>query len=316
MREDPFTSFSTYSIVARDEGTGQFGVAVQTHQMCVGVAVPWLSPGVGALATQAMTNVRFGPMGLALLSEGLPAAKVLDALLATDEGAKSRQLAVVDRAGGVAAWTGEQCIPIADHRYGQGFSVQANMMVHPGVVDAMAEAYTMTKEDFAGRLMAALEAAQGKGGDIRGMQSAALKIVPAEAHDKKGLSQILPRYDLRVDEHDQPLMELARLVELRRATLQSQQGFDLLEEGKQGEALALWEKARLMAPEMEELAFWQSVTLADDHKEYDQAADILRPILEKQVNRADWVELIRRLQGCGILETEGTAEALIQALER
>ncbi len=314
MLENPTLRFSTYSIVARDDKTGQFGVAVQTHQMCVGVAVPWLSPGSGAIATQAMTNVHFGPLGLALLDDGMSAEKVLHALIATDDGAKSRQLAVVDRKGNAAAWTGENCIPVADHQLGKGYSVQANMMLNPGVVGAMAKAFEGSKDDFAGRMLAALKSAQDLGGDIRGMQSAALKIVPAEVSDKDGIRHILPLYDLRVDEHDEPLRELERLVRLRRAQLLSRQGFDVLETGEVERALQLWEEARGMAPEMEELAFWQAASLADEHQAFDLAAEILKPVLASEENRADWVDLIRRIQQCGILEAEGTAQNLIQAL--
>lgn len=314
MREDPLLRFSTYSIVARDPVSGQFGVAVQTHQMCVGVVVPWLSPGLGALATQASSNIHFGPMGMALLAQGITAERVVDALVATDEGAHSRQLAVVDREGRAAAWTGERCIPVADHRLGSGYSVQANMMLGPGVVGAMAEAYENSQEDFAVRLLRALEAAQGLGGDIRGMQSAALKVVEARAFDEEGRSHDMPLFDLRVDEHANPLQELERLVRLRRAQWLNHQGFEHLEGENRSDALKLWRQARDLAPELEELGFWQAASLADQDQPLDEAVAILKPILEREANREDWIDLLRRIQQCGILEREGTAEALIKAL--
>ena len=315
MRDNPFLRFSTYSIVARDQATGQFGVAVQTHQMCVGVGVPWLSPGIGAIATQASTNVHFGPIGISLLQQGLSAEKVVEGLIATDEGAHSRQLAVVDREGRAAAWTGKQCIPVADHKIGSGYAVQANMMLNPGVVKAMASAFEKSSEDFAGRLLAALNAAQKNGGDIRGVQSAALKIDASSEYDEEGLNQVDPIYDLRVDEHADPLKELERLVKLRLAVLHSRSGLELLEEGKQEQALTLWDEARNLAPELEELAFWQAVRLADNHQEYTQAAGILKPVLEKQANREQWVDLIRRIQDCRILEDKKTADGLLKALD-
>jgi uncharacterized Ntn-hydrolase superfamily protein len=314
MCHDPSLEFQTYSIVARDGKTGELGVAVQTHQMCVGVAVPWLAPGVGAIATQASTNIRFGPMGLDLLGQGLAAEKVMHALIATDAGAKSRQLAIVDQEGGAAAWTGEQCIPFAGHMIGAGFSVQANMMLRTGVVEAMAEAYVHAQGEFSQRLLSTLKIAQEIGGDIRGMQSAALKIVASEAFDQDGLAQVLPRYDLRVDEHTDPLAELERLARLRSASLHSQRGMAALQAGKQKMALSLWEEARAMAPELEELAFWQAINLADKHSEYPGAAKILKPVLDHQANRRDWIDLIKRLQQCGFLENEGTAEYLLQAI--
>jgi uncharacterized Ntn-hydrolase superfamily protein len=282
--------------------------------MCVGVGVPWLSPGIGAIATQASINVHFGPIGISLLQQGLSADKVVEGLIATDEGADSRQLAVVDRAGRAAAWTGEQCIPVADHKIGSGYAVQANMMLNPGVVKAMASAFEKSSEDFAGRLLAALNAAQKNGGDIRGMQSAALKIVASSENDEEGLNQVDPIYDLRVDEHADPLKELVRLVKLRLAVLHSRSGLDLLEQGEQEQALTLWYEARNLAPELEELAFWQSVRLADNHQEYGKAAAILKPVLETQANREQWVDLIHRIQDCGILEDKKTADGLLKAL--
>jgi hypothetical protein len=155
--------YATYSIVARDPTSRQLGAAVQTHQMTVGNFVPWMEAGVGALATQALGNIRFGPMGLALLRQGIPAERVVAALIATDDDAKHRQLAVVDAQGQVAAWTGEGCIAYADHYTGEGYSVQANMMAEDTVVEAMAAAYEAAEGDLAERMMSALHAAQLQG---------------------------------------------------------------------------------------------------------------------------------------------------------
>jgi len=309
----PRNLFQTYSIVARDAATGELGVAVQTHQMCVGAVVPWLAPGQGALATQSLTNVKFGPMGLAMLAVGLPADQVVEGLIATDPGRDSRQLAVVDRDGRAAAWTGEKCIAYAGHHVGEGYSVQANMMNTPDVVGAMAEAFEGTAGDLAGRLFAALHAAQEQGGDIRGAQSASIRIVGGvEVEDEA--DALIPRYDLRVDEHHDPVGELGRLIRLRRAQLLSGEGFKALRAGDVEQALSDWEQARSMAPELEELAFWQAMAMADDHDDIPAAVRIMAPVFREEALRSRWVDLIGRIQDCGIIEREGVAASLIPAL--
>lgn len=304
--------FSTYSIVARDPDTGDFGVAVQTHQMCVGWVVPWMLPGVGAMATQAHANISLGPMALTMLKEGVAAPQVVAALAASDTGANRRQFAVVDAKGEVGAWTGQNCIAEAAHQTGSGYSVQANMMTYPTVVPAMAAAFESASGDLAQRMLAALQAAQAEDGDIRGMQSAALKVVPGDA-SQPDWAMI---YDLRVDEHATPVVELARLVRLRHSQLLDAKGYKLLEEGQRDEALTQWEAARAAAPELEETAFWQAVTLADNHDDAHTAAAILRPVLAGDPRRAQWIDLITRLEDCGVIENAGTAQKLIEALEQ
>ncbi len=304
---------TTYSIVARDPESGCFGVAVQTHQMCVGGAVPWLEAGVGAVATQSLTNVHFGPLGLGLLREGVPAEKALAALIASDPEPGLRQVAVVDNQGRCAAWTGERCIAHAGHFVGEGFSVQANMMLSDQVVAEMAKAYVASKEDFAGRLMDALLAAQQEGGDIRGMQSAALKIVSGEAYEKNGAAAVRPVYDLRVDDSDQPLVELGRLVRMHRAQLVSDEGSRRLEAGEKDTALSLWARARKMAPELEELVFWQALELADKPADVPGALVLLKGLEDKE-NFAGWVELLRRLEPTGIVEREEALKELLGGL--
>ncbi|MFP3853489.1 MAG: DUF1028 domain-containing protein [Anaerolineales bacterium] len=315
MKPGSHQLYSTYSIVARDPETGQFGVAVQTHQMTVGNFVPWLLAGVGALATQALGNIRFGPMGLAMLRQGIPAQRVVDGLVATDSGANHRQLAVVDGEGRAAAWTGEDCIEYAGHKTGDGFSVQANMMTHKTVIEAMVEAYQGAEGGLAQRMMAALEAAQAEDGDIRGKQSAALRVVRGEAPIFRDPAEWRPVYDLRVDEHESPVQELARLVRLRRAQLLDQEGHSALEEEDRARAMKLWAEARLLAPELEEITYWQALTLADVPEEVDHAVEILAPMLEEDPRRGHWVDLIRRVDRAGMFEREGAAEELIAALE-
>ncbi|MBN1935525.1 MAG: DUF1028 domain-containing protein [Anaerolineae bacterium] len=314
------TLFSTFSIVARDAETGQLGVAVQTHQMCVGAIVPWLLPGVGAVATQSLVNVAFGPMGLAMLQEGVPAPRVVEALVATDEGANRRQLAVVDAEGRAAAWTGDGCIAYAAHHTGEGYSVQANMMDTDRVVPAMAEAFeaaqgaasTGSAQGLAQRMMAALHAAQREGGDIRGMQSAALRVVSGEK-GAQGFAATV--YDLRVDESARPLDDLDRLVRLRNAQLIDRQGYRALHEEGIDRALEIWAQARAQAPELEELGYWQALTLADEHGEVEKAARILREVFDQDPRRAQWIDLIRRLQACGLIERAEAGEELIVAIK-
>jgi uncharacterized Ntn-hydrolase superfamily protein len=301
---------STYSIVARDPQTGQFGVAVQTHQMSVGNGVPWLLPGVGAVATQSLTNVSFGPMALRMLREGVDAAHVIQALVASDAGEHRRQVAVVDSLGRAAAHTGSGCIAEAGHHIGDGYSVQANMMTNSTVVAAMAKAYENTSGDLAQRMMAALEAAQAEDGDIRGMQSAALVVVPADLHEPEWKKD----YSLRVDEHENPVVELARLVRNRQAQLVDEEGTALLEKGQKEDALLKWAEARAIAPEQEELAFWQAVTLADKPADIPNAVTILKPMLAREARRDQWIELIRRMAKCGLLERTGADTELINAL--
>lgn len=195
----------TYSIVARDAQTGELGVAVQTHQPSVGALCPFAEAGIGAVATQSIVEPKYGPRGLEAMHGGEAAADALERLLGEDEGRDLRQVAFIDARGNVSAHTGSRCIAHASHFVGDGFSCQANMMRDPGVPEAMAEAYASASGDLAHRLLAALDAAEAAGGDIRGMQSAALIVVGEGT-----------RLDRRVDDHSEPLRELRRLVDLDR----------------------------------------------------------------------------------------------------
>lgn len=209
---------ATFSIVARDPATGELGIGVQSRFLAVGAVVPWAAAGVGAIATQSWANTTFGPRGLELLRAGRSARATLDELLAGDEGRAHRQVAVVDSTGGVAAWTGEQCLEWAGHQTGAGFSCQGNILVGPETVAAMAAAYTAAGGHLADRLVAALRAGQAAGGDSRGQQSAALLVV-REGGGYAGFNDRL--VDLRVDDHPDPINELDRLLELHRQTFLS-----------------------------------------------------------------------------------------------
>src|SRR5687767_4630206 len=168
---------NTFSIVARDAATGQIGVAVQSHWFAVGQIVPWAEAGVGAIATQSFVDPSYGKLGLDLMRAGKSAPDSLKALIAGDEGREVRQVAMIDATGRVDAWTGKNDIQAAGHIVGKNFSVQANLMLNDKVWPAMAHAFENTRGHLSDRMLAALDAAQAAGGDIRGKQSAALVVV-------------------------------------------------------------------------------------------------------------------------------------------
>lgn len=250
----------TYSIVARDPLTGRFGVAVQSHAYTVGPIVPWLESGVGGVATQAFVNVSFGPIALEMLRNGWSAEKVIAALVAGDESPEQRQIGVVDTAGQAAAYTGSACVKACGHVVGEGFSVQGNLLERDEVWQSMAPAYEAALADelpFGERLLRTLEAAEAAGGDVRGRQSAAIVIVDAELRGARwrGLNM-----DLRVEDHDQPVPELRRLVNLWEAQALLDDEGDAAKAGRsQAERYA---EARRRAPEFWEIAFWAATELA------------------------------------------------------
>jgi uncharacterized Ntn-hydrolase superfamily protein len=200
---------ATYSIAACDLDAGQWGVAVQSKFLAVGSVVPWAEPHVGAIATQAYANPRYGPQGLALLREGLGAEEVVRRLVDSDEGRDERQLGVVDARGGAASWTGPRCLDWAGHRTGRCYAAQGNILVGPETVDALAETFEATAgAPLEGRLLDCLAAAQAAGGDSRGQQSASLLVVERDGGYAQ-LSDVL--VDLRVDDHERPIEELRRI---------------------------------------------------------------------------------------------------------
>ena len=303
---------TTYSIVAHDADTGQLGVGVQTHQMAVGRLVPWLQPGVGAVATQSLVNISYGPNGLKLLAGGASPAEAVQRLTDADERAFHRQLGIVGADGRAAAFTGEHCIANAGHHVGEGYTVHANMMANNTVISAMRQGYETTDGDLAGRILAALQAAEAEGGDIRGKQSAALVVVPGGG---EGVESWTTVYDLRVDESDDPLAELARLVRMRRAQLVSGLGDRAFAEGDKARALQLWAQSRAMSPEQEELAFWQSMTLADEGDDIEGAVAVFEETFGGRADREQWLVLILRLEEARLVQREGAARAFVTALQ-
>ncbi|MFL5915406.1 MAG: DUF1028 domain-containing protein [Gaiellaceae bacterium] len=205
---------ATYSIVGCDLAARQWGVAVQSKFLAVGSVVPWAEPEVGAIATQAYANPRYGPDGLALLREGLSAGEVVERLTAADGGRDERQLGVVDASGASAAWTGSGCLDWAGNRTGECYSAQGNILVSGETVDALADTFEANSgRPLADRLLEALAAAQAAGGDSRGQQSAALLVVERNG-GYAALSDVL--VDLRIDDHERPIEELARVYELHQ----------------------------------------------------------------------------------------------------
>jgi len=287
----------TFSIVARDPQSGEMGVAVQSHWFSVGSVVTWAEAGVGAVATQSLVEVSYGPLGLALMRAGKSPSEALAALLATDEGRELRQVAMVDTSSQVATHTGARCIADAGHETGDGFSVQANMMASADIWPAMARAYRQTEGDLAERMLAALEGGQTAGGDIRGQQSASILIVRPTSTGRPWADTVM---DLRVEDSSEPVRELRRLVGLHRAYQHMNQGDELLEAGEVERALHEYRAAAEMAPEIEELPFWHAVTLADLGR-VDEALPIFRDVFSRNV---DWATLLSRLPRAGLLRDD------------
>jgi uncharacterized Ntn-hydrolase superfamily protein len=299
----------TFSIVARDPATGDMGVAVQSHWFAVGSNVTWAEAGVGAVATQSFIDPSYGYKGLELMRSGVAAPDALKRLLAADPQREVRQVAMIDARGRVDAFSGRLDIQDAGHRVGAQFSVQANMMANARVWPAMAAAFEASRGDLADRMLAALEAAQAAGGDIRGKQSAALLIVKATSTGRPwvGADRV---FDLRVDDHPEPVGELKRLVRLQRAYGHANRGDELVSEKKIDDALKEYTAAGELAPEILELPFWQAVTLVVVGREAE-AAPIFRRVFAKEPY---WADLVPRLPAAAQLPDDPALIKRILAL--
>ena len=299
----------TFSIVARDPATGEMGVAVQSHWFSVGSIVTWAEAGVGAVATQSFVDPAYGYKGLELMRAGVAAPEALQRLLGADAQREVRQVAMIDAQGRVDAFTGKLDIRDAGHHVGVQYSAQANMMANARVWPAMAAAFEKTRGDLAGRMLAALEAAQAAGGDIRGKQSAAILIVKAKSSGRPwvGADRV---FDLRVDDHPEPVAELKRLVRLQRAYAHANRGDELVSEKKIDEALKEYTAAGELAPEILELPFWQAVTLVVVGREAE-AVPIFRRVFAREPY---WAELVPRLPAAGQLPDDPALVARIVAL--
>jgi uncharacterized Ntn-hydrolase superfamily protein len=276
----------TYSIVARDPSSGELGVAVQSHWFGVGGVVAWARAGVGVVATQSVAEIAHGPNALDRLQEGLAAAEAIAAVLREDDLARFRQLGVVDAHGRAAAYTGEGCIPYAGEVTGEGFTCQANMMAGATVPEAMAAAYRAHDGDLAERLLAALDAAEAAGGDVRGRQSAALLVVPPSGEAWR------TRFDVRVEDHADPLGELRRLLRLAHAYEMAGQADELVAQGAHAQATELYLAAAELAPEADELIFWAGLGVAA--QDLDAGARLVR---EAASLKPAWLTLLERLSG-------------------
>jgi len=284
----PLRPVHTYSIVARDAKTGELGVAVQSHWFSVGSGVPWAEAGVGAVATQSFIDPSYGPLGLALMRAGRTAPEALAALLAGDGGRDVRQVGMVDAKGSVATHTGKLCIPAAGGQSGKDYVVQANLMDKPTVWPAMAKAFESTAGDLADRMLAALDAAQAEGGDIRGKQSAALIVVKGTSTGRPWADRA---FDLRVDDHPEPLVELRRLVGVQRAYTRMTAGDDCVAIKDWACAEREYGAAEAMFPDNAEMAFWHAIALASNGR-----LEPARPLFKKAFAAdARWRELVKRL---------------------
>ena len=284
----------TYSIVARDPKTGELGVAVQSHWFSVGTVVPWAESGVGAVATQSFVDPSYGKLGLDRMRAGRSAPEALRGLIAADANAAVRQVAMIDARGRVAAHTGAKDIQFAGHEIGENFSVQANLMSSDQVWPAMAKAFRAAKGDLADRMLAALDAAEAAGGDIRGKQSAAMVVVTGKPTGHPWQDRL---FDLRVDDHPEPLKELRRLVLVQRAYNHMNAG-DLALEHKDAEgALRAYSAAEKLQPENAEMVYWHAVGLVGIGR-VDQALPLFKRCFRMNPK---WREVTPRVAKAGLL---------------
>jgi len=292
-----FRPIHTYSIVARDPATGAMGVAVQSHWFSVGSLVTWGEAGVGVVATQSFVDPSYGPLGLALMKAGRTAGQTLEALKKADPHPEVRQVAMLDVHGNVAAHTGEKCIPAAGHIAGDNFSVQANLMLNDRVWPAMDRAFREAKGDLAARMLAALDAAQSVGGDIRGKQSAAILVVKGKSTGQSWADTIM---QLRVEDHPEPLKELRRLVHLHRAYERMNAGDLAVEHRDDEKALKEYGAAEAMFPDNLEMKFWHAVALVNMGR-VTESLPLFSEIFSKDRN---WATLLPRLPKVDLLKAD------------
>ena len=325
-QEKPLRPVHTFSIVAFDPQTGEMGVAVQSHWFAVGGEVPWAEAGVGAVATQSFIDPSYGPLGLNLMRAGKSAPDALSGLLIADEACSVRQVAMVDTQGRVATFTGAKDIqpaggiagsatnrPLTVQCGGQhggwivtgkNYAVQANLMSNDRIWPAMSKAYESTKGDLAERMLAALDAAQAAGGDVRGRQSAAIVIVPAKSTGKPWQDYL---FNLRVDDSPEPLKELRRLVTLQRAYNHMNAGDKAVELHDNAAALREYGAAEQLVPDNAEMIYWHAVALANMGR-VDESLPLFKKVFAMDRN---WVDLTSRLPQAGLLPND---QQLIQKI--
>lgn len=275
----------TYSIIAHDPLTGDMGVAVQSHCFSVGRIVGWGEAGVGIVATQSMTNPAFGPKGLEMLRSGSSPRDIVSELVQADEEREMRQLAVLDSSGKAAAFTGARCVPFCGHKVGDHFSVQANMMASDQVWPSMAKSFQEAKGPLAERMIEALTAAETAGGDFRGRQSASLLVVRGTPTGRLWEDRTI---DLRVEDHADPLGELARLLRVHRAYENMNAGDLAYEKGDIATAMVHYEAAQEMFPDNEEMIFWHAAMLVNEHR-LEEALPLLAKVFRKNPRWRDFL---------------------------
>jgi uncharacterized Ntn-hydrolase superfamily protein len=284
----------TYSIVARDPATGELGAAVQSHWFAVGAMVICAEAEVGAVATQAFVDPSYGPLGLKLMRAGSSATEALGDLLAADEMREIRQVAMVDAQGRAAAHTGKRTLAEAGHIVGAQFTVEANMMLRATVPAAMARAFEGTTGDLAHRMLAALDAAEAEGGDVRGRQSAAFIMVAGKSSGRPWFDKL---FDVRVDDHAEPLVELRRLVDVQRAYSARDRAEAAFATGDLESGRREYELAQSLAPHNPEFSFWYGIAMIR-HGRFDHAIQMLRPVFARDRN---WATLALRMIGSQFL---------------
>jgi uncharacterized Ntn-hydrolase superfamily protein len=288
----------TYSIVAYDPQTGEIGAAVQSHWFSVGTSVIWGEAGVGVIATQSFVNVSFGIRGLELLKQGKSPQEVVDELLKSDNGREYRQLAVMNAKGQASSYTGKLCIQPAGNIAGENFSVQANLMSNDKIWPSMADKFKKSKGKLAERMLAALEAAEKAGGDIRGKQSAAMIVFTGKPTGKVWEDKIV---DLRVDDNKAPLVELKRLLKVHRAYEYMNNGDLATEKNDIEGAMKEYSEAMKMFPKNLEMKFWTAVALANKGK-MNEAVPMFKEIFAQDKN---WKDITPRLLPNGLLKVDG-----------
>ena len=295
----------TFSIVARDPATGEMGAAVQSHYFSVGPVVPWAEAGVGAIATQSLVLVDYGPNGLDLMRKGFTAKQALDSLLKADPHNEGRQVAMVDAKGTIAAYTGRSAIPPAGDVQGDQFSCQANLMSNDTIWPSMKKAFEAAKGDLAERMLQALEAAQKAGGDVRGQQSAAMVVVKAQASGKPWNDYVI---NLRVEDSSDPIKELRRLVRLRRAYNLEDAGDNFTSDKKSAEAAQAYAEAMRLAPDVVELQFWAACTMYTNGQKAE-GLKLFRTVFSRETR---WVALIPNLAKAGLFPNDPKQIAEVQ----
>lgn len=292
----------TFSIVAIDKQTGEMGVGVQSHWFSVGNVVAWAKSGAGVVATQSFVNKSFGPKGLLMMENGLSAVETLNTLLAADEGREVRQVGMIDIHGNVATHTGASCVDYAGHITGENYTVQANMMLKKTVPEAMSKAFEASEgQSLAERILLALKAAQNEGGDIRGKQSAAIRVVKIESTGEPWNDDYV--VDLRVDDHENPIEEIARLLKVQRAYEYMNAGDLYVETGEMENAMKAYNAAMQMFPDNLEMQYWTAITLANNG-DIEKADKMLKEVYQKDEN---WRELTKRLPKVNLLNVSAEA---------